>query len=72
MPSETTCAIRGFLLDVEAKSDGKLWWYDFIVHCEHLFLRNIYEEEELKKIKIYNISDFYDIFDRLINLYNDF
>ena len=27
---------------------------------------------ELKKIKIYNISDFYDIFDRLINLYNDF
>ena len=27
---------------------------------------------ELKKIKIYNISDFYDIFDRLINLYNNF
>ena len=36
------------------------------------FLRNIYEEEEFKKMKIYNINDFYDIFDRLINLYNDF
>ena len=35
-------------------------------------MRNIYDEEELKKIRIYNISDFYDIFDRLINLYNDF
>ena len=23
-------------------------------------------------MKIYNINDFYDIFDRLINLYNDF
>ena len=35
--SETTCAICGFLLDVEAKGDGKLRWYDFIVECEHLF-----------------------------------
>ena len=72
IPSETTFAICGFSLDVEAKGDGKLQWYDFIVDCEHLFLRNIYEEEEFKKMKIYNISDFYDIFDRLINLYNDF
>ena len=70
--SETTCTICGFLLDVEAKGDGKLRWYDFIVECEHLLLRNIYEEEELKKMKIYNISDFYNIFERLINLSNDF
>ena len=72
IPSETTCAICGFLLDVEANGNGKLRWYDLIVDCEHLFLRNIYEEVELKKMKIYNFSDFYDIFDRLINLYNDF
>ena len=37
IPSETTCAICDFSLDVEAKGDGKLQWYDFIVDCEHLF-----------------------------------
>ena len=42
IPSETTCVICGFLLDGEAKGDGKLRWYDFIVDCEHLFLRNVY------------------------------
>ena len=51
-PSETTYCICGFLLDVEACGEGKKGWYDIIVEREHLFLRNIYSEDELKKWKI--------------------
>ena len=43
IPSETTCWICGFLLDIEACGDNKRW-YDFIVEREHLFIRNIYGE----------------------------
>ena len=43
--SKTICSICGFLLDVE--SDG---WFNFVVKCEHLFLRNIYTSNELKQM----------------------
>ena len=69
--SQTTCCICGFLLHVEAKGEGKRW-YDFIRECKYLFLRNIYEEHELKKEKIYDIKDFYKVFNWLINLIPDF
>ena len=47
-PSKSTYCICGFLLDVEACSEGKKGWY-IIVEREHLFLRNIYSKDELKK-----------------------
>ena len=50
VPSKTVCSICGFLLDVHARGKHKRW-YDFIVECEHLFLRNIYSDTDLKKIE---------------------
>ena len=45
--SETICSICGFLLNVD--SDG---WFDFVVNCEHLFVRNIYRFDDLKQMDI--------------------
>ena len=51
--SKTTCSICGFLLDVEADSEEHKNWYDFIIECEHLFLRNIHSSTDLKEIPWY-------------------
>ena len=67
VPSKTACSICGFLLVVEANGEHKRW-YDFIVECEYLFLRNIYNEANLKKMKIENIEK-HEIFDRLVDLF---
>ena len=48
VPSKTVCSICGFLLNVHARGEHKRW-YDFIVECEHLFLRNSYSDTDLKK-----------------------
>ena len=56
------------MLVVEANGEHKRW-YDFIVECEYLFLRNIYNEANLKKMKIENIEKYYEIFDRLVDLF---
>ena len=45
--SETICSICRFLLNVD--SDG---WFDFVVNCEHLFVRNIYRFDDLKQMDI--------------------
>ena len=42
--SKTICSICGFLLNVEGEG-----WFDFALKCEHLFLRNIYTFDDLKK-----------------------
>ena len=55
MPSETPCSICGFLLDVEAERKYKRW-YDCILECEYLFLRNIYSDTDLQNMKIDNIE----------------
>ena len=68
VPSKTACSICEFLLVVEANGEHKRW-YDFIVECEYLFLRNIYNEANLKKMKIENIEKYYEIFDRLVDLF---
>ena len=65
---ETTCSICGFLLDVQAEGKHKLW-YDFLVECEYLFLRNIYSDNEVQKMKIDDIGGYYEIFDRLLDLF---
>ena len=44
--TKTKCCICGFLLDLEATGESKRW-YDFIVECEYLFLKNIYSYDEL-------------------------
>ena len=45
--SNTICSICGLLQDVEGGS-----WFEFVVKCEHLSLRNIYTSNELKQIDI--------------------
>ena len=66
-PTETTCSICGFLLDVDAVGKHKRW-YNFIVECEYHFLRNIYRNTNLQNMKIDNIKKYYEIFDRLVEL----
>ena len=41
---EAVCSICGFLLDVD-----NVGWFDFIVKCKHLFLRNIHSADDLEK-----------------------
>lgn len=65
IPKKTMCSICGFSLNFEEES-----WYDFVVECEHLFLRNIYSEEELKKKKkIQHTNEYREILDRFLEVY---
>ena len=68
VPSKTICSICGFLLDVHTRGEHKRW-YDFIIECEYLFLRNIYSDTDLQKMKIDDIEKCYEIFDRLVELF---
>ena len=68
IPSKTTCSICGFLLDVQARGEHKRW-YDFIIECEYLFLRNIYNHTDLQKMKIEDIEKYNEIFNRLVELF---
>ena len=52
------------MLDVEGEG-----WYDFVVNCEHLFLRNIYTSLELKEMDIETTETYCQIIDRLFELY---
>ena len=69
VPSEIICSICGFLLDVHEMGEGKhKSWYNFIVECERLFLRNIYSKADLQEMKIDDIEKYYEIFDRLLEI----
>ena len=68
LPSKTTCSIFGFLLNVAATGEHKCW-YDFIVECEHLFLRNIYTTTDLKEMNISVTEKHYEIIGRLLELF---
>ena len=60
--------ICGFLLDIEVKGDH-CRWQDFVVGMEHLFIRNIYREEELEKMEnITDICSYRECFEKLIEL----
>ena len=39
------------------------------MECEYLFLRNIYSNNDLQKMKIDDIEKYYEIFDRLVELF---
>ena len=41
----------------------------FIVECKHLFLRNIYSDTDLQKMKTDDIEKYYEIFDMLVELF---
>ena len=66
--SKTICSICGFLLDVRACGEHKRW-YDFVVECEYLFLRNIYSDTDLQKLKKNGTEKYYEICYRLVDLF---
>ena len=59
--SKTMCSICGFLLNVD--SDG---WFDLVVKCEQLFLRNIYTFNDLKEMDIKTEEKYSEILNRLL------
>ena len=65
VPSQTTCSICVFLLDIEIEGEHKRWC-NFVVEREHLFLRNVFTLNELREMKIDNIEEYYQIIDRLV------
>ena len=67
LPSKTICSIYGFLLDVQEAGEHKRW-YDFMVECKYLSVRNIYSNNSLHKMKINGAEKYYEIFDRLVDL----
>ena len=68
IPSENTCCVCRFLLDIEACGENKRR-YDFFVEREHLFIRNIYGENELKEMEnIKDITSYYYEFERFIDI----
>ena len=62
--SKTKCSIYGFLLDMKWGN-----WFDFVVKCEHLFLRNIYSLDDLKKMDIESEEKYTEIVHRLLEFY---
>ena len=66
--SKTTCCVCGLLLDTQACREHKRW-HDFIVEREHLFIRNIYTEDELGKMETTkDLCNYYDSFEKSIEL----
>ena len=57
--SKTMCSICGFLLNVDSDS-----WFDLVVKCEHLFLRNIYTFNDLKEMDIKTVEKYSEILNR--------
>ena len=51
---DSLCCICDFSIAV----DGEKGWFDFVVECEYLFLRNIYSYEDLKQMNIENEENY--------------
>ena len=60
---DSLCCICDFSIAVA----GEKGWFDFVVECEYLFLRNIYSYEDLKQMKIENEENYKDIIRRLLS-----
>ena len=58
------CSICGFLMDPYFKNG----WLDHVIRAKHLFLRNIYDDDQMKKMEIDNIEDYEAIILRMLNL----
>ena len=68
IPSKTSCYIFGILLDVEPCGEHDRW-FDFIVETEHLFIRNIYIEDDLEQMEnVKNTCNYYASFEIFVEL----
>ena len=65
--------ICNFLLDIQDShqtgKDKLKTWYDFVIKKEHLFIMNIYSQEEVSSTdNISDISNYYEQFSRFIKI----
>ena len=65
---ETKCTICDFPLVAEAKNG----WFVHVVKADHLFLRNIYSDSEMKSMKIFDLESYKEILYRLLDLHDHF
>ena len=65
MDSSTVC----YLCDFPLTADSEKGWFDFVVRCEYLFLRNIYSNDDLKQMNIESKENYKEILLRLIEFY---
>ena len=65
MDSSTVC----YLCDFPLTADNEKGWFDFVVRCEYLFLRNIYSNDDLKQMNIESKENYKEILRRLIEFY---
>ena len=65
MNSSTVC----YLCEFPLVADSEKGWFDFVVRCEYLFLKNIYSYDDLKQMKIENEKNYEEIRCRLIEFY---
>ena len=46
-------------------------WLDYVTKAEHLFLKNIYDQDQMKKMEIENLEDYRYIIYRLLNIFEE-
>ena len=46
-------------------------WLDYVTKAEHLFLKNIYDQDQMKKMEIENLEDYRYIIYRLLNVFEE-
>ena len=63
--SSTVC----YLCEFGLVADSEKGWFDFVVRCEYLFLKNIYSYDDLKQMKIENKKNYEEILRSLIEFY---
>lgn len=66
--TETVCSICELPLEAESEN----CWLDHVVKAEHLFLKNIYSESEMKSMDILDIENYKEIFYCLFDVYHHF
>ena len=68
MKTETECSICDLSLEAESEN----CWLDHVVKAEHLFLKNIYSESEMKSMDILDIENYKEMFYCLFDVYHHF
>ena len=66
--TEAICSICNFPPEAEPENG----WFDHVVKAEHLFLKNIYSESEMKSMDILDIENYKEIFYLLLDIYHHF
>ena len=46
-------------------------WLDHVTKADHLFLKNIYDQDQMKKMEIENLEDYRYIIYRLLNIFEE-